>query len=79
VLWRRSAPKPRCSFCNRTENEAKELIPSPINDWLLPPPDHFVYICADCIAVCNQLLKDMREDSEGREMRDDLEGTIQPS
>jgi hypothetical protein len=66
----RSAPKPSCSFCNRSENEVKELISSPMNEQLLPPPDHFVYICPDCVAVCHELLNEMREDREG---------TIEPS
>ena len=57
--------KPHCSFCNRAEDVAGELISSPINEQLLPPPDHFVYICANCIAMCNQLLSDIHQEAEG--------------
>ena len=41
-----------------------DLIPSPANEQLLPPPEHFVYICADCVAVCNALLDDRRREAE---------------
>jgi hypothetical protein len=51
---------PHCSFCNRVGDAAGDLISSPINDQLLPPAEHFVYICADCVGVCNEILEDGR-------------------
>jgi len=65
MFRRRSASKPHCSFCNRPEDAVGELISSPINEQLTPPPDHFVYICADCVAVCNQLLSDRSQEAGG--------------
>ena len=65
MFWHVPLKKPRCSFCNRAEEATGELISSPINDQLTPPPDHLVYICADCIAICNQLISDRHEEVAG--------------
>ncbi|MCH4000137.1 MAG: ATP-dependent Clp protease ATP-binding subunit ClpX [Lachnospiraceae bacterium] len=43
----------RCSFCGRTENEVGRLISGPDG----------IYICEDCVAVCNQIIEDADGDS----------------
>ncbi len=37
----------RCSFCGKRENQASRLIAGP-----------GVYICSDCVAACNDLLRE---------------------
>ena len=44
----------RCSFCGRRENQAPRLIAGP-----------GVYICADCVDACKDLLRDEYELEEG--------------
>ena len=44
----------RCSFCGRRENQAPRLIAGP-----------GVYICADCVDACKDLLRDEYEMEEG--------------
>jgi ATP-dependent protease Clp ATPase subunit len=58
VFWKRSVPDktPRCSFCRKAEEVVGELISSPSND--------FIYICSECVAVCNGILDDRRSDKE---------------
>jgi hypothetical protein len=41
-----------------------DLIPSPSNDALSPPADYLIYICADCVAVCNGILDEKRRERE---------------
>ncbi len=65
MFGKRQPLKPRCSFCNQTEDSVGKLIASPVNDALFPPTEHFVYICVNCIAVCNQQLIDGPEETEG--------------
>lgn len=43
-----SKRKPRCSFCGKTQDEAPKLIAGPSN----------VFICTDCIHLCNVLIRD---------------------
>src|SRR5580692_6154650 len=66
MLWKRPAANntPRYSFCRRTEDAVGQLIPSPCNDSVSPPCDYFVYICSECVAVCNGILDDRRGDQE---------------
>jgi len=46
---------PRCSFCHKTQDVVGKLISSP-SDYPR------VYICDECIAVCNSILEDDRRD-----------------
>ncbi|MCE5201421.1 MAG: ATP-dependent Clp protease ATP-binding subunit ClpX [Synergistaceae bacterium] len=39
---------PRCSFCGKTQAEVSKLIAGPAN----------IFICSDCIQLCNVILKD---------------------
>lgn len=41
-------PQPRCSFCGKTQDEVGRLIAGPNN----------VYICMDCIQLCNVVLRE---------------------
>jgi hypothetical protein len=43
---RREAPL-RCSFCNKSEHDVRKLIAGPT-----------VFICDECVAVCNDILTD---------------------
>jgi hypothetical protein len=56
---------PRCSFCRKVADAVGVLISSPCNDELFPAAEYFVYICSECVAVCNSLLDDRRRDKEG--------------
>ena len=59
----------RCSFCHKAEDAARELIPSPSNDFWKG-----VYICSECVAVCNDILADGRSDKEIRGPVEDAGG-----
>ena len=49
---------PRCSFCGRTERQVGKLIAGPDN----------VYICEDCVAICNDIInEDLQGDEESTE------------
>ena len=37
----------RCSFCGKSENEVKKLVAGPN-----------VYICDECVNICNQVMAD---------------------
>src|SRR5271154_1161213 len=37
----------RCSFCGKTQDEVKKLVAGPT-----------VYICNECVALCNDILKE---------------------
>ena len=41
-------PKPRCSFCGKTQDEVGRLIAGPNN----------IFICTDCIQLCNVVLRE---------------------
>ena len=41
-----------CSFCGKSQKEVKKLIAGPT-----------VYICDECIAVCNSILEDDRNEA----------------
>jgi len=50
----------RCSFCGRSQDEVKKLIAGP-----------GVYICDECIALCNNILaEDIRKESEDTQKYD---------
>jgi hypothetical protein len=57
---------PRCSFCRKAEDAVGHLIPSPCNDSISPPSNYFIYICGECVAVCDGILDDRRRDKEGQ-------------
>lgn len=42
-----SKRKPRCSFCNKTRDEAPRLVEGPPG----------IYICSDCVQICNIILR----------------------
>ncbi|MEW6730854.1 MAG: ATP-dependent Clp protease ATP-binding subunit ClpX [Acidobacteriota bacterium] len=46
---------PRCSFCHKTNREVKKLIAGPS-----------VYICNECINICNEILVDDHKEVEER-------------
>jgi ATP-dependent Clp protease ATP-binding subunit ClpX len=43
---------PRCSFCEKTQDEVDTLISNPSNT------SSRVYICNECVEVCNVVLED---------------------
>ncbi len=50
----------RCSFCNRTVSEVKQIISG-------PNPAHPVTICNECVEVCAGILRDgMRQGDAGK-------------
>jgi len=53
------APKDlRCSFCNKSQREVKKLIAGPD-----------VYICDECIAVCNEIAQEEHEPEVGHQLK----------
>jgi hypothetical protein len=60
MFWRRKPPpeaqKPkgpvlRCSFCNKSQRDVRKLIAGPN-----------VYICDECVDICNDILAEDRKD-----------------
>jgi hypothetical protein len=52
MWWRKKADHPRdqinrCSFCNKAQDDVKKLIAGPR-----------VFICDDCVEVCNDIIAD---------------------
>ena len=52
MWWRTKSERPeckvlRCSFCNKVQDDVPELIAGPR-----------VFICSECVAVCNDILAD---------------------
>jgi len=47
LLTRRMKSLLRCSFCGKSENEVRKLVAGPN-----------VYICNQCIDICNQVIAD---------------------
>ena len=50
----------RCSFCNKDQNDVRKLIAGPT-----------VFICDECVDVCNDIIADDRR-AEGRTTRTGL-------
>lgn len=48
----------RCSFCGKSQNEVKKLIAGPT-----------VYICDECIELCNDIIAEEYEEEKCREIR----------
>ena len=63
---RHSGQTPHCSFCAKKEDKAGALISSPSNVEGQTP----VYICSDCVEVCNAILQDRKKDSDEGKARD---------
>ncbi len=42
-----NVPIPRCSFCNKDQNDVRKLIAGPT-----------VFICDECVEVCNDIISD---------------------
>ena len=51
----------RCSFCGRTENQVQKLIAGP----------NGVYICDECVSVCNDIIDEEQEDGSEEPHKDD--------
>ena len=49
----------RCSFCGRTQDQAKKMIAGPTGSG--------VYICADCIDICSDIIEEEFEEEEIQE------------
>jgi ATP-dependent Clp protease ATP-binding subunit ClpX len=46
----------RCSFCGKSQDQVDKLISTP------PDRPTRAYVCNECIAVCNAILKDYEKD-----------------
>ena len=44
----------RCSFCNKTQNQVRKLIAGP----------NGVYICDECIEICEDILEEELEEDD---------------
>ena len=53
-------PKVRCSFCGQTQKQVGQMIAGP----------NGIYICEDCIATCNDILKLQSKEAMEDEMFD---------
>ncbi len=56
----------RCSFCGRSEKEVAFLIPSPTG----------VYICDECVDVCNSIIDELTPDTNGSGLGDDSKSIL---
>jgi ATP-dependent protease Clp ATPase subunit len=63
--WPESTDTLRCSFCHKSQSDAGKLIAAPSG---YPR----AYICDECIAVCNSVIEDDREDMPAPNGREDL-------
>src|SRR3989442_12182939 len=48
----------RCSFCGKSQNDVRKLIAGPT-----------VYICDECIELCNDIIAEEWEEEKPRELR----------
>src|SRR5436189_5788784 len=48
----------RCSFCGKSQNDVRKLIAGPT-----------VYICDECIELCNDIIAEEWEEEKSREIR----------
>lgn len=53
MFGKRQDEVPRCSFCSRTQDQVDTLISN--------PSDSHVFICNECVAVCNSVLEEHRK------------------
>lgn len=61
LMGRRDGTNLICSFCNKTQKEVKKLVAGPD-----------VYICEDCIALCNDIIADEIQKRADHEEEDQL-------
>ncbi len=59
----RTEPVLRCSFCNKAQAEVRKLIAGPRQDRLAGVHDPSVFICDECIQVCNDIIRAENEPS----------------
>lgn len=57
MAGKNSDDKIRCSFCNKTQNQVRKLIAGPAG----------VYICDECIDICEDILEEGFEEDPGEE------------
>ena len=57
---------PRCSFCDKEK-------PTQVKDLIAGPG---VYICVDCVELCNQIIKGKEKERQARKQADLLQGPI---
>src|SRR5437867_10921947 len=48
---------PRCSFCNKALAEVRKIIAGPRNDMPALKLGPTVFICNECIEVCNDIIR----------------------
>lgn len=53
----------KCSFCGKTQDQVKKLIAGPE-----------VYICDECVELCNEILDEEFLDTKDKESKDSIEG-----
>src|SRR2546426_1845137 len=51
----------RCSFCNKDQNEVRKLIAGPT-----------VFICDECVQVCNDIIRADAEEGEAKAVSQNL-------
>ncbi len=61
LMGRRDGTNLICSFCNKTQKEVKKLVAGPD-----------VYICEDCISLCNDIIADENQKRADHEEEDQL-------
>lgn len=59
--------KLKCSFCGKSQDEAKKLVAGP-----------GVYICDECIGLCNEILEEVLENGSSRDGESHLEKQLKP-
>ena len=64
MLKGRSRSEPKCSFCSKGPNQVDKIISGP-----------YVYICDECVRLCNEILAEDRRPSASA----DLEGFLKPA
>jgi ATP-dependent protease Clp ATPase subunit len=58
---------PRCSFCGKTQDQVDTLISN--------TSDGRVFICNECVAVCNWVLREHRE-AKGTTVEDRVKSSV---
>ena len=65
---RREDEIPRCSFCSKTQDEVDTLISN--------PSDSRVFICNECVAVCNAVLEQHQKARAATPVEDRLRAAV---
>ena len=58
----------RCSFCCKTQDQVDTLISN--------PSDSRVFICNECVAVCNSVLEEHKKAREATPVEDRLRASV---